>query len=80
MRRPFRRRSGARFLAQQVARARLLHHGLLLQGEPAEADLHLLRAGADAGERLAAREGDGVEARDGNGPREVAMWHHGENV
>ncbi len=25
-------------------------------------------------------EGDGVEARDGNGPREVLMWHHGENV
>ena len=25
-------------------------------------------------------EGYGAEARDGNGPREVEVWHHGENV
>ena len=25
-------------------------------------------------------EGFGAEARDGNEPREVKVWHHGENV
>ena len=25
-------------------------------------------------------EGYGAKARDGNGPREVEVWHHGENV
>ena len=25
-------------------------------------------------------DGYGAEVRDGNGPREVEVWHHGENV
>ena len=25
-------------------------------------------------------EGYGARARDGNGPKEVKVWHHGENV
>ena len=25
-------------------------------------------------------EGYGVKVRDGNAPREVEVWHHGENV
>ena len=44
-------------LVQQVARLRLLHCGLLPQGELTEADLHLLRAGRSEADRLAARLG-----------------------
>ena len=44
---------------------------------------HFRRLVIDQTVRLLDRKGlhaDGAKARDGNGPREVAMWHHGENV